>query len=167
MTERERLIDQLERETAGEPWHGPSLAAILEGVTSEQAARKVSPDTHSIWEIVLHMTGWKREVARRARGHQAGQPEAGDWPPVGQASEARWRSAREDLFQAQRELADLVRGLTDAELDARIQGDTAAYIGAGLSVRATLYGILQHDVYHSGQIALLKRIGGGTIRYNL
>jgi len=167
MTERDRLVDQLEREIAGEPWHGPSLTKILEGLKAEQAARKPSPDAHSIWEIVLHMTGWKREVAKRARGNRAGDPAEGDWPAVGEVSETRWRGACADHFAAERELVDLVRSLTDAELDTKVKGDTAAYIGAGISVRATLYGILQHDVYHSGQIAILKKIGGGSIRYGL
>lgn len=167
MTERDRLVDQFEREISGQPWHGPSLDRILDGVSAEQAARKPGPELHSIWEIVLHMTGWKREVARRARGAAAGEPDAGDWPAVGESSDARWRAAREDLLGAQRDLLELVRGLSDAQLDARVAGDTSAWIGAGLSVRATLYGLLQHDVYHAGQIALLKRLGGGRIDYGL
>ena len=166
MTERDRLVDQLEREVDRGPWHGPSLTKILQGVAAEQAARKFSADAHSMWEILLHMTGWKREVARRAQGHTAGDPPGGDWPEVGEVSEVRWRAAQEDHFRAQREIVELVRGLSDAQLDVKVKGDTARYIGAGISVRATLYGILQHDVYHSGQIALLKKLGGGTIRYD-
>jgi uncharacterized damage-inducible protein DinB len=165
MTERDRLIDQLEREVSGEPWHGPSLANILEGITAEQAARKPSQNAHSIWEILLHMTGWKREVTRRAQGHEAGEPASGDWPPTGEISEDRWRAAREDYVQAQRELIDLVRRLSEGQLETTIKGNTAAYIGAGVTVRTNMYGILQHDVYHAGQIALLKKMAGGTIRY--
>ena len=165
MTERDRLVDQLEREIGGEPWHGPSLTNILEGVTAKQAAAKASPDAHSIWEILLHMTGWKREVARRAQGQTAAEPAGGDWPPVGEVSDARWHAARDDHFKAQRELVELVRGLSEAQLDTKVKGDTAAYIGAGVTVRANLYGILQHDVYHAGQIAILKKLAGGRIRY--
>jgi uncharacterized damage-inducible protein DinB len=165
MSERDRLLDQLEREVSGEPWHGPSLANILEGVSAEQAARKPSPHAHSIWEILLHMTGWKREVARRAQGHAAAEPVSGDWPAIGEASEERWRAAREDHFHAQRALVDLVRSMSDTQLDTIVTGNTAAYIGAGVTVRTNLYGILQHDVYHAGQIAILKKLAGGTIRY--
>jgi uncharacterized damage-inducible protein DinB len=164
MTERERLVDQFEREIDGEPWHGPSLAKMLEGVGAEQAARKPSPAAHSIWEILLHMTGWKREVARRAQGHAAAEPPEGDWPATGEVSDRRWSDAQEDHRRAQRELLDLVRGLDDARLDARVSGNTAAFIGAGISVKATLYGLLQHDVYHAGQIALLKKLTGGSFR---
>jgi uncharacterized damage-inducible protein DinB len=167
MTERDRLVEQLEREIRGEPWHGPSLTSILNGLTAEQAARKLSPDAHSIWEILLHMTGWKREVTRRANGNTAAEPEGGDWPEVGEVSETRWRAAQDSHFRAQRELVDLVRSLSDAQLDTKVKGDTAAYIGAGVSVRENLYGILQHDVYHAGQIAILKKMAGGTIRYTV
>jgi uncharacterized damage-inducible protein DinB len=167
MTERDRLIDQLEREIGGEPWHGPSLTRILDGVTAAEAARKPSPDAHSIWEILLHMTGWKREVTRRVRGEAAREPEEGDWPAVGEASDARWMAAREEHFRAQRGLVELVRGLSDEQLGAKVKGEPAAHIGAGLSIRATLLGVLQHDVYHAGQIAILKKIGGGSIRDGL
>ena len=167
MTERDRLVKELEREISGQPWHGPSLTMILKGISAAQAAHKPSPDTHSIWEIVLHMTGWKREVARRAQGHVAAEPAEGDWPAIGEVSDGRWRTVCEDHMRAQQELAELVRGLSDEQLDTKVKGDTAAYIGAGISVRANLYGILQHDVYHSGQIALLKKMAGGTIGYSL
>lgn len=167
MTERERLVDQFEREIAGQPWHGPSLANILDGIAAEQAARKPSPDAHSIWQIVLHMTGWKREVTRRAQGHAAAEPAEGDWPAIGEVSERRWSEAQEDHRRAQRELLDLVRSLDDGRLSAKVTGNAAAFIGAGISVKATLYGLLQHDVYHAGQIALLKKLTGGSIRYGL
>jgi uncharacterized damage-inducible protein DinB len=167
MTERDRLVDQFEREISGQPWHGPSLTSILDGVTAAQAAHKVSPDAHSIWEIVLHMTGWKREVTRRAQGHAASEPAEGDWPAAGAVSEERWTAARDEHRRAQQALLELVRTLSDEQLGTKVKGDTAAFIGAGISVKATLYGLLQHDVYHAGQIAILKKIGGGSICYGL
>jgi uncharacterized damage-inducible protein DinB len=158
MTERERLLDQFEREVQGQPWHGPSLTTILDGVTAPQAAHKVSPDAHSIWEILLHMTGWKREVTGRARGKVAAEPAAGDWPEIGEPTDTRWRDAQADHLRAQRELLDVLGSLSDAGLATRVPGDAAAFVGAGLSVRATLWGLVQHDVYHAGQIAILKKL---------
>jgi uncharacterized damage-inducible protein DinB len=156
MTERDRLIDQLEREYNGTPWHGPSLEHILEGITAEQATRRVG-GAHTIWEILTHMTGWKREVTRRLHGHPAAEPETGDWPASGETSDARWRAAQDAHRQAQQELLATFRALDDKSLSAGVEGDTAAFIGAGISRLSTVYGILQHDVYHAGQIALLKR----------
>jgi uncharacterized damage-inducible protein DinB len=158
MTERERLLDQFEREIQGQPWHGPSLTTILDGVTAAQAAHKLSPDAHSIWEILLHMTGWKREVAKRARGNVAAEPSEGDWPAIGDATDARWREAQANHLRAQRELLDVLGALPDEKLTAKVPGDTAAFVGAGLSVLATSWGLVQHDVYHAGQIALLKKL---------
>jgi uncharacterized damage-inducible protein DinB len=158
MTERERLLDQFEREVQGQPWHGPSLTTILDGVTAAQAAHKVSPDAHSIWEILLHMTGWKREVTGRARGNAAAEPAQGDWPVIGDPTDTRWREAQADHLRAQRELVDVLGSLTDAKLATKVPGDTAAFVGAGLSVLATLWGLVQHDVYHAGQIAILKKL---------
>ena len=65
MSEIDRIIDQLEREHAGDPWHGSPLSAILDGITAGDAALKPLAGAHSIWELVLHMTAWKREVRRR------------------------------------------------------------------------------------------------------
>ena len=84
LNEVERIVDQLEREHAGEPWHGTALAAVLQRVTAEQAARRPLAGGHSIWEIVLHMTAWKNEVRHRLSGALAGEPREGDWPPVGE-----------------------------------------------------------------------------------
>jgi uncharacterized damage-inducible protein DinB len=162
MTERERLVDQFEREVQGQPWHGPSLTTILDGVTAVQAAYKPSPDAHSMWEILLHMTGWKREVTRRAQGHPAAEPAEGDWPAVGEPADARWREAQAEHLRAQRELLDVVTGLSEGKLAAKVPGNTEAFIGAGLSVLATLWGLVQHDVYHAGQIAILKKMASNV-----
>ena len=71
------LVDQLERAHAGDPWHGSSRASILADVTSEEARSRPAPAVHSIWELVLHMTAWTREVTRRLQGHLAAEPEHG------------------------------------------------------------------------------------------
>jgi uncharacterized damage-inducible protein DinB len=161
MTEKERLLDQFEREIQGQPWHGSSLTTILDGVTAAQAAHRPSRDAHSIWEILLHMTGWKREVTRRALGHEAAEPAGGDWPAVGEPSDARWRETQADHLRAQRELIDAVVSLSDSKLATKVPGNSEAFVGAGLSVLATLWGLVQHDVYHAGQIAILKKMAAG------
>jgi hypothetical protein len=74
MNEIDRIIDQLQREHEGDPWHGSPLRQILTGLTSAQAAARPLPKAHSIWELVLHMTGWKNETRRRLSGAPAGEP---------------------------------------------------------------------------------------------
>jgi hypothetical protein len=81
MNEIRAIADQLARAHDGEAWYGDPTMAVLRGVTAEQASRRPVPRAHTVWEIVLHMTSWQREVLRRLRTRVAREPEDGDWPP--------------------------------------------------------------------------------------
>jgi hypothetical protein len=159
MSEITRLVDQLEREHSGDPWHGSPMLQILEGVDAATAARKPFPETHSIWELVLHVTGWKREVARRTMGAPAAEPANGDWPAVGEPTEARWNAVLDDLNAAHLELISAVHALPEARLFEPTNDPRNRPLGTGVSYYVLLHGAVQHDVYHAGQIALLKRAG--------
>jgi uncharacterized damage-inducible protein DinB len=157
MSEIQRIVDQLEREHTGDPWHGSPLHAILDDVTAAQAAARPLPAAHSIWELVLHMTGWKDEVRRRLSGAPAAEPEGGDWPQVGTPSEARWRGAIANLDRAHADLIAAIRALPESSLHEPTNDPRNRPLGAGVSYYVLLHGIVQHDVYHSGQIALLMK----------
>jgi uncharacterized damage-inducible protein DinB len=157
MPEITRILDQLEREHEGDPWHGSPLRAILDGVDAAQASRKPIPDAHSIWELVLHMTGWKREVARRLTGAPAGEPPDGDWPEPGQPTAERWQSALAALEAAHRDLIARIETVTEDQLVEPTNDPRNRPLGTGVSYYVLLHGIVQHDVYHAGQIALLKK----------
>jgi uncharacterized damage-inducible protein DinB len=157
MSEITRIIDELSREYDGDPWHGSSLAAILEGVTAEQASAIPVADAHSIWELVLHVTAWKNEVRSRVSGAPAGAPREGDWPAVGDPSELRWAAARERLHRAHRDLLAAIAEVPEARLDAPTSDPREQSPGAGVSHYVLLHGAVQHDVYHAGQIALVKK----------
>jgi hypothetical protein len=87
--EADRLIDQFKRAHDGDPWHGAPIMQILKGVTAEQAAMRPPNGAHSIWELVLHATGWRNEVVRRATGEPAQEPRRG----TGRRSAIQRRSA--------------------------------------------------------------------------
>jgi uncharacterized damage-inducible protein DinB len=157
VSEISRIIDELAREHDGDPWHGSPLIQILEGVSAAQAVARPIPGGHSIWELVLHITAWKNEVGRRVGGAPADLPEEGDWPVVGVASEERWREARVRLQKAQARLVAAVRKLTDDQLHEPTNDLRDRSMGSGVSYYVLLHGIVQHDVYHAGQIALLKK----------
>lgn len=157
MSEVDRIVDQLEREHGGDPWHGSPLREILAGVTAAQAAQRAVPDAHSIWEIVLHLTAWKHEVRRRLSGAPAGEPPEGDWPPVGPATDENWQAARERLDAAHRALVDAVRELPESRLFEPTSDPRNRPLGAGVTRYELLHGLAQHDTYHAGQIALLKK----------
>ena len=157
MDEVIRIVDQLEREHGGDPWHGSPLSRILDGVTHAQAAAKPIASAHSIWELVLHIAAWKNEVRSRLSGAPAGEPREGDWPPVGQVSEAAWKDAREHLELAHRLLVSAVRDLPETKLFEPTNDARSREMGTGVTHYELLHGIVQHDVYHAGQIAILKK----------
>ena len=158
--ETKDIADLIDRIMTGDPWHGPSVERVLEGISAAAAARPGPGGTHSIWELVVHMTGWTREVTARAQGRPAQEPEAGDWPAVGDSTPARWRDAQDALFAAHRELAACVRELNPALLSRPVKDFRDNALGTGLSHYLTLHGLVQHTLYHAGQIALLKRALG-------
>jgi uncharacterized damage-inducible protein DinB len=160
-TEVDRILDELAREHDGEPWHGSPLLAILEGVTAHDASARPIPGGHSIWELVLHITGWKNEVRRRLSGAPAADPEEGDWPEPGEPSEARWREARERLQRAHDALLAAIRALPEEQLYTATNDPRCPPSGAGVSYYVLLHGIVQHDVYHAGQVAILKKGSAG------
>ena len=157
MSEILRIIDELNREHQGDPWHGSPLRTILTGITHEQAAARPLPGGHSIWELVLHIAAWKGEVRRRLGGAPAGEPREGDWPNVGEPTGERWRTALDRLETVHRELVDAVQDLPEQMLFAPTNDPRDRASGAGVPYYVLLHGIVQHDVYHSGQIALLKK----------
>lgn len=158
MTELERIVRELEHAHAGSPWHGPSRADVLADVTVEEAARRPSPQAHGIWALVLHMHAWTREVARRVREGDKRLPVEGDWPAVPTPSAQGWREAVAALDAAHREVIAAVRERGAARLDERAGPAEELSAGAGPTYRVMLHGLAQHDAYHTGQIALLKRI---------
>lgn len=150
MTEIERIADQLNRAFEGRAWHGPSIRELLADVTADKAAAKPVAGAHSIWEIVLHIAAWERAVRRRLEGESLELSAEEDWPPVTDTSETAWREALTMLENRHGELGGAISLLTDSQLKDIVPG-------TGYSVYFMLHGVIQHDLYHAGQIALLKR----------
>ena len=156
MNEIERIKDQLTRGFDGDAWYGPSLADALADVTAEWAARSL-PDTHSIWEIVLHLAAWENAVRTRLETGVVDLPAEGDWPPVGDTSERAWSETLARLERVHRELSETVARLSDDRLEQTLGTERDRPTGGGVSVYTTLHGVIQHTAYHAGQIAILKK----------
>jgi uncharacterized damage-inducible protein DinB len=161
-SETERLLDLFRRTHAGDPWHGPSLMDALADVTAVMAASHPVIAGHSIWEIVLHITGWRGEVVRRLGGGAAATPQEGDWPKVPDATEENWQRALAALDASHRAVIDAVNALADSRLETPVVDYRDRAMGTGLSYAVTLHGLIHHDVYHTGQISLLKRAALGA-----
>ena len=123
---------------------------LLTDVGWQQAAAKPIAGAHSIWEIVLHVAVWAGVALRRVGGETVEPTPAEDWPEVTDAAEDSWRDSVRTLVQRQEALADLTATLTAEQLEA----DAA---GKDDSVYFLLHGVVQHNLYHAGQIALLKK----------
>ena len=145
-SEIERIVDQMERAFDGRAWHGPPVMKILRGIRGNEASARLFPETHTVWELVAHMTAWKRIVARRISGEVVKVTRAQDWPKPRGA----WPAAVSELQRAHRDLIRSVRRLPVSRLTARVPGK-------GHDFYVALHGMVQHDLYHAGQIALLKK----------
>jgi len=149
-SEVERIRGELQRAFEGEAWHGPAVLELLRDVNAQQAAARPIAGAHSIWELVLHIAAWENAGRRRLNGDRAELPDEENFPPVKDTSEAAWQRAIEELKIGHSKLYDAIAGLEESRLDEPIlDGMRSVYI--------TLHGVIQHDLYHAGQIALLKK----------
>lgn len=153
-SEVERIRDQFRRAFDGEAWHGPSVLKILEGVTAQQAAAHPIPGAHSIWELTLHIAAWERACKRRLEGDPAQLTDAEDWEPIIDTSEAAWEKTKQQLIDNHRELLDAIANVDESRLNEPIIKNPQVPYS---SVYVTLHGGVQHDLYHAGQIAMLKK----------
>lgn len=145
------IADLIKRTVTGPTWHGPALDQVLNGVDAMKAAEHPVAGAHSIWELVLHVAAWAEIVRDRLRGERmADPPTEEDWPPVGATTDAAWAGAVARLRDAYRGLAHDVRHLDDALLHDKVAGlDYSRWV--------MLHGVVEHGLYHAGQMALLKK----------
>jgi len=148
------IADQLRRAFNGEAWHGDSLFEILEGVTATRAAARPIAGAHTIWELVLHVAAWDGAVLRRLGGAAVELSDAENFPPVRDTSEGAWRAALARVRRGHEELVAAVASLPDSRLDDMVPGKE----GAHYTFYYMLHGVVQHELYHAGQIALLKKM---------
>ncbi len=153
MSETARIADQLRRAFDGDAWHGDSVFEILEGVTAAQAAARPIPGAHTIWELVLHIAAWDGAVLRRLGGVAVDLSGAKNFPPIGDASEEAWRKALAEVRRGHEELVSVVAALSDSRLCEMVPGKQGAYY----TFYYMLHGVVQHELYHAGQIAILKK----------
>ena len=147
----ELIKDQLQRSFVSDAWHGSAVLELLESVDHETASFRASPEVHSIWELVLHMTTWKLVVADRVEGRKNVPSDEQDWPDPGATTGARWRVALKELRDAHHRLETVAARVEPAEVDQK--PPTSSYTRAQL-----FHGIVQHDLYHAGQIGILKKM---------
>jgi len=149
--ETERLEMQLKRMFEGEAWHGPGVLEALQDVTAEAAHAHPVSGAHSIWEIVLHLAGTYRLVLRRIRGNDLPLRPEDDWPTLPPPTPSNWQDAIGSLRRLNEEIRQAVRTFSPERLEKPLVA-TPPY-----TAYTQFIGITQHDAYHAGQIAVLKK----------
>jgi len=161
MSECARLADQIRRSFEGEAWHGDSINEILSGISASQAATHSVPGVHSIWELMLHIAAWDGAVLRRTLGNPVTLTDAENFPPVNDTSEAAWNEALVQARSVHKDLVEEVARFDDSRLQEQVPGKHEKYY----NFFYMFSGIVQHELYHAGQIAILKKAAaqnGGT-----
>jgi uncharacterized damage-inducible protein DinB len=149
MDARSAILNLFEEAFERKAWHGPNLWQSLKGVTAEQAAWRPAEGRHNIWEETLHAAYWKYVVRQKLQGgKRGGFVLAGSnffpRPEAGKLTEAAWKADKEIL---RREHSVLREAITNA-----IRQPVTPKLGK------VLWGVAFHDIYHAGQIRLLRRL---------
>jgi hypothetical protein len=147
----ELLMQILDQGYSRKAWHGPNLRQSLRGVSAKNAAWRPAPGRHNIWEVAVHAAYWKYVVRRKLRGEKRGSfaLKGSNWftrPANRNADEKAWRADLALLDQEHQKLLEAVAGMA---------AGTARKIPSHF-----IFGISFHDVYHAGQIRLLRRLCG-------
>jgi uncharacterized damage-inducible protein DinB len=149
-SEATRIADQLRRAFDGSAWHGPALLELLQDIDAATAATKPLPHVHSIWELVLHIAVWDDAGLRRLDGKKWQPTGLANFPPATKPTEAAWRKAVSATKRTHETLVKTVAALPDSRLADRVPGKCYDFYHL-------LHGIAQHELYHAGQIAILKK----------
>jgi uncharacterized damage-inducible protein DinB len=146
-TETRRIADQLRRAFSGEAWHGDAIRELLSGVTAEQARAHPLARSHNMWELVLHIEVWARAALEATQGVPMPRlyGTEKDWPPPA----GDWNEAISTLATTGERLTQAIEAFPDGRLE-----DTVP--GRDYNFYYLFHGIVQHSLYHAGQIAILK-----------
>lgn len=154
MTEIEKIHYQLNRAFDKGSWIGPTVMSTLDGVTAHGAAMRPINNAHTIWELTNHIIFWENLVSRMIveASVDTSAESKKDWIAIEDSSEDAWYETIRKLQRGHKKLADLVAALDDSRL-----ADKSAELGEDFTVYDMLHGIIQHNIYHAGQIGMLKK----------
>jgi hypothetical protein len=150
----ELLLEILDQSFNRKGWHGTTLRGALRGVTPAEALWRPGPGRHNVWELTIHAAYWKYAVRRRLAGAAAASFERApsNWPEIPKPPDLlAWKRDIALLEAEHTKLRDVVSHLTGADLERRSP--------KGVWTNAEeIHGVAAHDLYHTGQIQLIKRL---------
>ena len=142
------IISLLQKSYEHDPWHGPSIKEILKGITEEQSLKHL-PNTHSICELVAHMIAWREFVSLKLQGDEDFKmTDERNFPtPNG------WYDVLKELEKSQKDLVVLLKQFPETRLT-----ETVPFVSHQYTFYTLLHGLIHHDIYHAGQISLIKKV---------
>jgi uncharacterized damage-inducible protein DinB len=158
MNEIEQFVQRYDQTMSGEAWYGDPVWKILEGIDAKCAAAASVSAAHTIWQLVMHMAFWERIAAGRFSGPVT-PDEAGNFPATPVADKGAWEKTLDDFRDSNREFRDAILLLDPGILDTNTPGGQRSF-------RYELVGVIEHHIYHAGQIALLKKAYLGANKQN-
>jgi hypothetical protein len=150
----ELLLEVMDQAFDQKSWHGTTLRGSLRGLTPEEALWRPATGRHNIWELTLHTAYWKYAVRRRLAGDAVGSfdRKPSNWPAIPVPADHRaWKRDIAFLENEHRKLREIVRGLKPPAL--RVRSPRGVWTNA-----QEIHGVAAHDLYHTGQIQLIKRL---------
>jgi len=161
MTNSERLYNQLSTALYGHAWYGQPVYNIIDGLSVDSAYEKLLGTSHSIAAILMHMLSWTEEVISRMQGNVAAEPAGGDWPDVGESSEQGLQQLVSNFKLVNVELLQLISDFPEDKWCAPVNDPREIYSGYESSYEALVVGLIEHHVYHVGQIVLINKQSNG------
>lgn len=150
MSEVERIVSHYDGVLAGNAWHGDPIWPMLESISAREAAARPVAGVHTIWELVMHMIFWEDVAAKRLTGLRAGLVEELNFPAMPPATEENWRKTLDEFRASNRKFRDNLAKLEPAQLNEMTAAGKRTFCGEA-------HGVIEHHVYHLGQIAILRK----------
>jgi hypothetical protein len=149
------LLEILDRAYNRRSWHGTNLRGSIRGLTPRQAAWRPAKGRHNIWELVVHAAYWKYAVWRLLAGEPRGSfaLEGSNWFARDGGDDKAWKKDVALLERTHRDLRSAIERIPASALDRRSKGSSVTYF-------ELIAGVAAHDLYHAGQIQLIKRLAG-------
>ena len=151
MKETNRIAKLFEDLYSGSPWIDVTIMDTLKNISVKQAAKKVTPERNSIWQIVNHMIAWRENVLLRIQGNEIVTPNNNYFTEIENTSETEWQKALERLENSQHQWIAFLKTFEESQFE-------KIYPKNRMSYYEHIHGILQHDAYHLGQIVLLSKL---------
>ena len=152
-TEIARILEMFKNNWEGNMWHGGNLKWVLADITAERAFQKPGAGSHNIYELIMHMVCWREWALQQLKGNVSYKVELNseiDWPVNYKRDEADWENALATLEKSQNDLANALVDFDDNKLEELVPERKFSWY-------VMLHGLIQHDIYHSAQISMLKK----------